>query len=180
MKPAAKDRTAASDPEFEHKTVHILVRWLLLVIAFHFVALSSVEPGELSWAVRASLLFGASNLALMPAPRRWFARPAFTRAWVAFDFAFVALSLYFLRESGAHYHWIFAVLLAWLAWRRKLRLVLPVLGAALAADSIVARLAIGRWLPFSDIGDFLRSLILFAVAVFYFYEIGRASCRERV
>ena len=156
-------------PAFEHKVVQILVRWLLIILAFHFVALSRVSPVELVWAVRISYLFALSNLLLMAVPRRYFSPGLFSRVVMAADLVFVAASLYFVRESGSEYHWLLILSLVLFTWRRDVWLVLVVLALGLPAVSLFVRMTAGSWVVFSDAGDFLRSAILFVVGLLYFF-----------
>jgi len=111
----------ALQPEFEQKVVHILVRWLLIVLAFHFLALSRTSIGEFRLATKVSYGFVFTNLLLMAAPRRWFSPGRIVNGLFALDFGFVAVSLYFLRESGAQYHWLFILVIGLLGWRRRIR-----------------------------------------------------------
>jgi len=158
-------------PAFEQKVVHILVRWLLIILAFHFVALSRVDPREFAVATNVSYGFILSNLLLMAVPRRYFSPGWFVRGLIGVDFAFVALGLYFVREPGTQYPWLFILLLGLLGWRRNVRDVLIVLGTGLVITTLTMHAFRGRWLFFYDAGDFLRASILFAVACFYFYVI---------
>ncbi|OFW37685.1 MAG: hypothetical protein A3J28_18975 [Acidobacteria bacterium RIFCSPLOWO2_12_FULL_60_22] len=158
-------------PAFQQKTVHILVRWLIIALAFHFIALSGVRTEEFSLAVQISSVFIASNLLLMIVPRRQFSPGRFFRGLIAFDLAFVAVCLYFLREPGAYYHWIYILLLGLLLWRRDVREVLATLAAGLVLSGLATLVLQGEWRISSDTGDFLRISILFAIGVFYFFVV---------
>jgi len=167
-------------PAFEQKVVHILVRWLLIILAFHFVALSGVDPREFGVATKVSYAFILSNLLLMAVPRRYFSPGRFVCWLIGADFAFVALGLYFVREPGTQYHWLFILLLGLLGWRRKVREVLIALAAGLLITTLTMHTLKGRWLFFYDTGDFLRAGILFAVAIFYFYVIALLGRNARL
>lgn len=154
---------------FEQKTVHILVRWLIIALAFHFLALSGIRPEEFPLAVKIIYAFIVSNLLLMVVPRKLFAPGGFFHGLVALDLGFVAACMYFLREPAAYYHWLYILLLGFLFWRRELRQVLIALVAGLVLAGAANFLLQGTWRIASDSGDFLRMSILFAVAVFYFF-----------
>lgn len=168
MSPGRAQRPLLLHPGFEQKTVHILVRWLLIILVFHFVDTSGVAPAEHGLAVNVSLAFIVSNLLLVAVPRRYFSPGGFVRWLTLADFAFVALALYFVREASSYYHWLFMLLFGLLAWRGRLREVLFGLGLGVVALGGLARFTAGRWLPFFDTADFLRASILFGVALFYF------------
>jgi len=167
-------------PAFEQKTVHILVRWLIIAIAFHFLALSGVRPDEFSLAIEITSVLILSNLLLMFAPHRLFSAGRFFHAVVALDLAFVAVALYFLREPFAYYHWVYVAALLLLFGRGNLRETLLALAAGLAACGAVAYLAQGEWRVSSDSGGFLRTTILLAVAVFYFFLMELLSRNARL
>jgi PAS domain-containing protein len=158
-------------PAFEQKTVHILVRWLLIILAFHFMATSGIAPGQFSLAVKISCAFILSNVALMALPRRYFSPGPFVRWLVAADFAFIGLTVYFVREPGAFYHWLYIAALLVLLLMNSVRVPLLGLAGGLVALSVGGGAVTGRWLPSSDTGDFIRVTIVFSVAVLYFFVL---------
>ncbi|MGH9786206.1 MAG: hypothetical protein ACRD88_18710, partial [Terriglobia bacterium] len=114
-------------PAFEQKTVHILVRWLILALAFHFLALSGVRPGEFPLAIQITSALMLSNLLLMFVPAGLFSSRGFFHGVVALDLAYVAAALYFLREPFTVYHWVYIAAMGLLFWRGNLRETLLVL-----------------------------------------------------
>lgn len=167
-------------PAFEQKTVHILVRWLIIALAFHFLALSGVRAEEFPPAIRITSLFILSNLLLMFVPARVFSRDRFFYGLVGLDLGFVATSLYFLREPTGLYHWVYIVALGLLFWKGNLRETLLVLAAGLVACGAASSVLLGEWRISSDTGDFLRATILLAVAVFYFFLMGLLERNARL
>lgn len=178
MKPAAKP--VALPAAFEQKTVHILVRWLIIALAFHFLALSGVRTEEFPLAIRITSVFILSNLLLMFVPARLFSLGWFYYGLVSLDLGFVAVSLYFLREPAGFYHWVYMVALGVLFWRGKVREVLAVLAAGLLLSGAAAYLLDGAWQIAADTGDFLRATILLAVAAFYFFLMGLLDRNARL
>lgn len=170
MSDTLPERLLPLHPAFEQKVVHILVRWLLIILAFHFVA-GRGAAAEFPVSTALSYAFIASNLLLTLVPRRLFAPGIFVRALMAADFAFLALSIYFAREPQTQYHWVYIALLALLAWRSSLRLALWALVPGLLLASVLSFATTGRWQFSHDTGEFLRPTILFAVALFYFLVI---------
>lgn len=164
-------RPLSLHPAFEQKVVHILVRWLLIILAFHFVSLSVTNLAEFGFATKVSYVFILSNLLLMAVPRRHFLPGGFVNWLMAADFAFISLALYFIREPRTQYHWLYICLLGLLGWRRKAREVLLAMAGGFMVYALATRLLQGCWLPFHDAGDFLRLSSLFAVAFFYFYVL---------
>ena len=167
-------------PEFEQKTVHILVRWLIIAIAFHFLALSGVRPEEFPLAIQITSVLILSNLLLMFAPVRLFSSARFFHAVIALDLGFVAVSLYFLREPFGYYHWVYMAALGLLFWRGNLREMLLVLTAGLVASGAAAYVLQGEWQISSDSGGFLRTTILLSVAAFYFLITGLLDGNARL
>lgn len=156
---------------FDSKTAHVLVRWLIIALAFHFIALSGVREEEFSIAVRINYVFIVSNLLLMAFPGQWFASGTFLGWLMTFDLGFLSVCFYWLREPGAYYHWIYILLLAFLVWKRNLKQVLIALVAGLALSGVAAGVSQREWRLFADAGDFLRSGIVFAMAGFYFFVV---------
>jgi PAS domain S-box-containing protein len=156
---------------FEQKKVHILVRWLLIILAFHFVAFSRVDLSEFNLAINTSYLLILSNLALMGFPRKYFSPGPFVQSLIGVDLAFIALFLYFIREPGSHYHWLFIILLGVLIWRLKIREALIAFLGGLVVLSLTSVVISGRWLFFRDTANFLRTSILFAVALLYLFVV---------
>ena len=170
--PQEPPKSSGLAPAFEQKTVHILVRWLVIAIAFHFLALSGIQPGEFSLAIRITSVLILTNLLLMFVPARLFASGRLSPNVVALDLGFVAICLYFLREPFSYYHWIYIAALGFLSWRKNLWEMLLFLAAGLAASGAVAYFLRGEWNVSSDNESFFRTTILLATAAFYFFLMG--------
>ena len=167
-------------PAFEQKTVHVLVRWLILALAFHFLALSGVRPAEFSLAIQITSVLMLSNLLLMFVPARLFSSQRFFHGVVALDLAYVAVALYFLREPFTVYHWVYIAALGLLFWRGNLREMLLVLAVGLATCGAATAALRGEWEISADSATFLRTTILLAVAAFYFFLMGLLDRNARL
>jgi PAS domain-containing protein len=167
-------------PAFEQKTVHILVRWLILALAFHFLALSGVRPDEFPIAIQITSILMLSNLLLMFIPARLTSVQGFFHGVVALDLAYVAAALYFLREPFTVYHWVYIVALGLLFWRGNLRETLLVLAGGLVVCGAATAAIRGEWEISADGAAFLRTTILLAVAVFYFFLMGLLDRNARL
>lgn len=154
--------------EFEQKVLFISVRWLIIIVTLHFVVFASLGSLEFPLFNRVAYLFILSNLVLMAVPKRLFAEHHFPARFLPVDCAFVAFSIYFLREPGTYYYLAVIALLVVIAWRRDFRWIL--LGGIVVAAVYGAAAAYWlRNLPvYTDLGALLRIAILFAVALFYF------------
>lgn len=167
-------------PAFEQKTVHILVRWLILALAFHFLALSGMRPEEFPLAIQITSVLMLSNLLLMFVPTGVFAARRFLHGVVALDLAYVAAALYFLREPFTVYHWVYIAALGLLFWRGSLRETLLVLVGGLVVCGAATAAIRGEWQISADGAAFLRTTILLAVAAFYFFLMGLLDRNARL
>ena len=167
-------------PAFEQKTVHVLVRWLILALAFHFLALSGVRPDEFSLAIQITSAMMLSNLLLMFVPAQLSSSQRLFHGVVALDLAYVATALYFLREPFTVYHWVYIVALGLLFWRGNLRETLLVLAGGLVVCGAATAAIRGEWQISADGATFLRTTILLAVAAFYFFLMGLLDRNARL
>ncbi|MBF8305049.1 MAG: hypothetical protein HW398_237 [Acidobacteria bacterium] len=167
-------------PAFEQKTVHVLVRWLILALAFHFLALSGVRPDEFSLAIQITSAMMLSNLLLMFVPAQMSSSQRLFHGVVALDLAYVATALYFLREPFTVYHWVYIVALGLLFWRGNLRETLLVLAGGLVVCGAATAAIRGEWQISADGATFLRTTILLAVAAFYFFLMGLLDRNARL
>ena len=154
--------------EFEQKVLLISVRWLVIILTLHFVVFSSLGSGDFRLFNRVAYLFILSNLVLMVLPRRFFAEHRLGSWFLPADCALVILGIYLLREPGTYYFLLVIALLVAIAWRRDYRWILFAGLILVAAYGTAA----GFWfrnLPvYTDLGAFVQTAILFAVALFYF------------
>jgi PAS domain-containing protein len=158
-------------PGFEHKAVPILVRWLLIILAFHQLAFSGTAAAEFQVAVEISYAYVASNFLLLLVPRRYFGPGPLSAVLTDADFAYIGMALFVLREPGAWYVWLLLASLVALAASHRLKQVLVGLAAALCALSIGTRAFSGSWAISHDTGDFLRAAILYSVVLLYYYVV---------
>lgn len=154
--------------EFEQKVLLVSVRWLVIILTLHFVVFSSLGSADFRLFNGVAYLFILSNLVLMVLPRRYFAEHRLGSWFLPADCALVALAIYLLHEPGTYYFVLVITLLVVIAWRRDYRWILLASLVLVAAYGAAA----GFWfrnLPvYTDLGAFVQTAILFAVALFYF------------
>src|ERR1051326_5971339 len=166
------DLKPKSTAEIDHRKAVLSLRWLLVILASYLTLFSYVGTRLFAVAFGIGAAFAVTNVILMLIPRSRFIDDNVQRAVAVIDVIFVGATLYLLRAPQNYLYAVFILIFILAVVWRDLRLVLFSL--------LVVSVLFGTFSYFRLFQLQLAVTIEQFLALALFFEIGRASCRERV